>query len=235
MAMLLKTIVAVAFLFCALGHAPARGAEATPAPAEQVVYEVPHDTPAGGIGGIYEFGEQITLTGANRTITSFEMTFLTSDPPGTTFDLQLRFYLNDGPFGQPQTLLWTSPRMDDLPASPVLSTLKILVPKVVVPSSFTWTAETTDYTSQVYRAWSYAPPLAGGYETTWRFNDYWITDGERLPQVIKIGAVPEPAGPAMIAAATAGLWTLLGVPRRLANRQVEVLPRPCVSRRPRRF
>lgn len=157
-----------------------------------VVYDVTDGIPAGGISGGYEFGDQITLAGTNRAVQSFRLGVLSSVSSASTFDLRIRFYANDGLFGRPNTLLWSSQTIQGISVTDTISYIDLAVPSVVVPSNFTWTAVTSNNSVTVYRAWSYSSPSVGTFVRNRRFNDFWITDSDALPQAVRITAFPVP-------------------------------------------
>ncbi|MGE0479001.1 MAG: hypothetical protein AB7Q17_00895 [Phycisphaerae bacterium] len=124
---------------------------------------VVHDlVPAGAASGP-ERGNSITLAGTQRVVTSIDVILRIGDSGVGLFDMQVRLYANDGPNGDPGTLLWESALRRTIIDSGVDLPYRLTVPRVVVPSSITWTVEITNRTmSQAMLGPStYAPVTVG--------------------------------------------------------------------------
>jgi len=151
-------------------------------------------------------GDQVTLAGADRTITEFRLV-LSSTEETTLSSLTLSFYENDGldayliP-GVPGTPLWTTTCNNVLVNGP--TTVVLSVPNVVVPDTFTWIASAD---STVAGLATYNPPTVGSSEDSFWDRDSF--DGQWYPLFFfgdpvanfgaKVLAIPEPAMTGLLA------------------------------------
>jgi hypothetical protein len=154
-----------------------------------------------------EFGDQVTLGGTARVVTTFEV-ILYSEVPSTA-DLQGRFYANDGAGGVPETLLW-SDVLSNLTVDQITAAtfdLSSLVPAVVVPDTFTWTVSAGNMDVGVIM---YDPPLVGfSADAFWEYGaswqEYWFGGDPVANFGARIEATPEPATLCLMGAGAVGL------------------------------
>ena len=89
-----------------------------------------------------QIGDDVTLAGTNRTITSFSV--IVSDqlntPATYTGTFTARFFKNNGPGGTPGDPLWES-SLQVSDGQPGDRTLTFPVPNVVVPDTFIWSIQ----------------------------------------------------------------------------------------------
>lgn len=172
--------------------------------------DVVYDNTVAGLSLYYhpgvEFGDQVTLGGTARVVTTFEVILYSAVP--STADLQGRFYANDGAGGVPETLLWSDVLANLTVAQVTVATfdLSSLVPAVVVPDTFTWTVSSGSADVGVIM---YDPPLVGSsadafwaYDTAW--GEYWFSGDPVANFGARIEATPEPATLCLMGAGLAG-------------------------------
>ncbi len=97
-----------------------------------------------GIADI-EWGDEINLAGEERTAIELLLGLAGWAGPGTS-DIMASIYENDGPAGEPGTLLWET-SLDDVQFSvnfPFLTYVSFPIPSVTVPDTITWTVEFSD-------------------------------------------------------------------------------------------
>ena len=118
---------------------------------------------ASGGADSLERGNQINLGGLDRTASRF--TWLLRPPQnGTaTFDVRLRFYANDGPGGQPGSILWDSGPVHMFTDSGPDMALTLLMPPITLPNTLTWTVQASNRTGVSGAAGPahYHPPAIG--------------------------------------------------------------------------
>jgi hypothetical protein len=158
----------------------------------QIVYDSLVDPNfTGGYGFLFstDIGEEITLAGAARSITSFDVGLGSS----VNQQFQLRFLNLDSVGGTPGSLIWESP-VQTFPYTPINFNSKILtisVPKITAPDHFAWTISTTP-TGDFYVASAESSPTVGTFTTGWQQTSggTW----QRIPSWVfdaRITAVPE--------------------------------------------
>jgi hypothetical protein len=163
-----------------------------------------------------EVGDDVEAAGADRYVTELDIGIF---PQGGIFpngvpgsaDVEARIYANDGPGGQPRTLLWDSGRLYHVSYPGNVNLLVFNVPQVLVPNNFTWTLQFSNA----------APyPLGEVYvdsPTVGNSNDYLWVRGAGSPWqqlnipgidnlMAQVVAVPEPRASTFVALATAALW-----------------------------
>ncbi len=145
-------------------------------------------------------GDQITLTGTNRTVAQFDL-ILSSSAPVTLTDLTLAFYEVEYPYPSnpdipyPGDEIWST-ALNNVPVDGV-TTITFPVPNVEVPDTFVWVAGSD---SEVAGLATYDPPTRGSsddfywdYDT---FGDVWYSLNFNADPVANFGAkvlaVPEP-------------------------------------------
>jgi hypothetical protein len=98
-----------------------------------------------------EIGDEISLAGSARVVTSFVFEYFGDITPGTApgANAVLRFYANDGPLhipssgpaaAMPRTLLWESQPIQVL-GKKEFREVTISVPDIVVPNKITWSIQ----------------------------------------------------------------------------------------------
>jgi hypothetical protein len=119
-----------------------------------------------------------------------------------TADLQAWLYANDGPGGQPGTMLWQSAILDDVPLTGGNDLIAFPVPLVQAPNTFTWTVQISDTSPVAVGLPHFHPPTVGSSP------DYAWFGGPgswtKLPgppardRMVRVTAVPEPASAAVV-------------------------------------
>lgn len=154
-------------------------------------------------------GNQVTLAGNLRTITEFGIV-LDGFSNATDSQIQIRFFINDGPNGSPSTEIFNS-GLVDIALQPTPQLFTIPVPDVRVPQSFTWVMNTGPAGLPRVLAPYHSPAVVGMHEPfTWRLfpNGIWnqTQPSGAVPDRgfgARIVAVPEPtSGLIMIALVT---------------------------------
>lgn len=106
-------------------------------------------------------GDEVNPAGISRTIVELLIGVNQQGFAGTA-DLQARLYANDGPGGEPGTMLWESALMDDVPLSGGDDLVSFTVPGIEVPDPFTWTIQISDTSPVAAGLPHYGPPSVGG-------------------------------------------------------------------------
>jgi len=182
--------------------------------AEEVVYDALPGFGTGGYGPPI-IGQRITLEGSARFATKFELAMRVF---GTGLDhptdIEVNFYLPNGPDGSPGTRLWSglgqqftiNPGEVGYARSGVLTAF----PKVTVPSSFFWTI--TKLAPEITGSYIFSGngqdfPTRGQNGPVWIFDQGdWLNLNDPGPLSVRITAViPEPSGFALAAVGTFGL------------------------------
>jgi hypothetical protein len=132
------------------------------------------------VSGFYEeVGDVVTLTGTGRTITEMTVYYATDvDVPTGSESIHIRFYSLDGPpVGNPPrpspgTLIWDS---GSIPVLFGWRAQRILVPNVVVPDSFAWSASfegtTGDPGDRIGLRYMGAPTTGSSDTSVWTRDD----------------------------------------------------------------
>jgi hypothetical protein len=147
-----KTIVSlsVGLLFCAISS--------------EVKAAVIYDNTTTPIDGLtfsaLQQGDEIEAAGEARIVTELLIGVSQQGVAGTA-DLQARLYANDGPGGEPGSLLWESPLMNDVALTGNVELISFPVPWVAVPNIFTWTIQTSDATPVAVGLPFFNPPTVG--------------------------------------------------------------------------
>ncbi len=163
------------------------GATAT---GQETVYRVPTHNTGGGAGGYWQ-GDEITLGGTARQITS--VTAYMYGVYGWEH-LLLRLCENDGPGGQPGTVIWDGGLDFYFAQSTTHYTVAFDVPAVQVPDRFTFL-----FSLQPSFEMNTLGPDIGQWHTRWWFHGggQWINISPP-PLRVTIQAIPEPAGLALL-------------------------------------
>jgi len=146
-----------------------------------------------------EHGNQITLAGHERIVTSFNMRMRVTGAGACTFQMRVRFMANDGPGGAPGTQLWNSGYMPRVIDSGADFTYSLPVPNVRVPLTFTWSVQVIDRAVNMAPMGpaEYSPPTVGS-----AMLGYWRNSGLPIPDWTLVNAGVEPPFSATVNAET---------------------------------
>jgi hypothetical protein len=112
----------------------------------------------------FELGNTITLAGFERAATRMDVAVRIGNSGVAQFDGRVRFYANDGPSGEPGTLLWASELRHFVIDSGADLVYSFPLPNVVVPDTFTWTMQITSRSGgnqSILGLPHYGPPTVG--------------------------------------------------------------------------
>lgn len=161
------------------------------------------------LGRPTEFGDEVSLAGTARLVTQFAFEYYGElvESPARTY--RIRFYANDGPGVAlvPRTLLYDSGAFPIRNTAPTnRAEVRLTIPSIEVPNSFTWTIEFSGLTQlpgDRAEVIVYDPPTIGGvlangrigsYTDCWKNdNGVWLTVLGPVPLnfAAQITAVPE--------------------------------------------
>lgn len=165
-----------------------------------------------------EMGNSITLSGIGRIATRLEIGIYSQGgifPNGTpgSGDLNARLYANDGPSGEPGSLLWQSGVVSvNYPGG--VSLLGFDIPQLLVPDNLTWTLQYTPTSALPPAIASANPPTIGsqdGSGWTRPSGDVWnhLTTGN-WTLMADLQAIPEPGVLSLLSAGAIACWLLFG-------------------------
>ena len=187
---------------------------ASPAWSTTVVYDNTSTEIGAFNGGLFEYGDELTLAPGPRTVSEFRFRYAGNFGQDGDETVRIRFYANDGSGGEPGTQLYDSGTMSIAPVDTIV-TLSGL--STVVPDVFTWTWQFAgiDIGPESVLNRIYHPPTVGSSDTLfWRFfNGGWIhagVFGDVDNFYAQVTTVPEPSSSLLIAS---GLLAL-GLSRR---------------------
>jgi hypothetical protein len=169
-----------------------------------------------------EVGDQITLSGTERTLSVFSFEYFFSGTTVSTQNWTLRLYANNGITNSPGTVLFTgTPQQVSLGTNGYsrydvdFGTATNLI---TLPDTFTWTVQFSNLAAgQNAGLLVYGPPSIGT-----SFNDFWQNDGSgnwslnvingapRSDFIATVTAVPEPG---VLALGGLGVLLLAGLRR----------------------
>lgn len=186
--------------------------------------------------GKKEIGDEITLAGTARAVTSFIFEYYGDFAPGANAGATalVRFYKNDGALlegtsiPKPGSLLWESAPFQVLDG---FRDVSLSVPNVVVPNRITWSVEFNGLagTAGNRAGLSISDPVSvgallpssGGRTVVGSYSDYWFRtaatvdswaldniDPSKANFYAKIGAVPEPGTVALCSVAGVFLFLI---------------------------
>ena len=160
-----------------------------------------------------EIGNEVTAAGTDRYVTSLGIEIYSQNgifPSGTPgyADFRAQLYANNGPQGQPGSLLWQS-AVESVNYPGGLSLLTFNVPDVFVPDTFTWTLQYSNTSPIPPGLPGSVSPTVGSSLTCWTRSptSAWgqVTAAGTL--MAQIQAVPEPGTGALLSlAALTWLW-----------------------------
>ena len=108
-----------------------------------------------------EIGDEVNADGDMPFVWNLFIGVTTKDGLSGTADLQVRLYANDGPGGEPGTLLWEGPVLDDVLISPEPRLIQLGGPAMFVPDTFTWTVQISDVQPGAVGLPHFDPPSHG--------------------------------------------------------------------------
>jgi hypothetical protein len=161
-----------------------------------------------------EIGSEVQAAGTARLVTDLLVGVSQQGVAGTA-DMQARLYANDGPGGQPGTLLWAGPLLSGLHLTGGLDLIDFSVPDVLVPDTFTWTIQISNASPVGAGLPNFGPPTVGSSPTNWfgTGGDGW-TPLPSFPFEARVEAlsaaatvVPEPSSVLLV---LTGLGVVLG-------------------------
>ena len=149
-------------------------------------------------------GDEVNAAGSERIVSLLQVGVTQQGFAGTA-DLQAWLYANDGPGGQPGTMLWQSAILNNVPLTGGNDLIAFPVPLVQVPNTFTWAVQISDTTPVAVGLPHFHPPTVGSSP------DYAWFGGPgswtRLPGppardlMARVTAIPEPASAAVVVSA----------------------------------
>ena len=210
---LIKTIVVLAATAATWTAAYAQGQV-------EIVYNNTSISLQASYDSALEFGDQVSLEGINRKLSSFQFEYNASLAPSPSKIGVVRMYANDGPAGAPGTLIWETDQFSLENGQGRISFENIT--GVILPQNLTWSLVASGLNGgEKFGVQLYDPPSIGASAA-----DYWQKNafGGWSLQVLnnangstvanfgaRITAVPEPT--TMVFAVVGGL-ALLGYSRR---------------------
>jgi hypothetical protein len=107
-----------------------------------------------------QIGDEVQAAGTARLVSELQIGVSQQGVAGTA-DLQARLYANDGPGGQPGSLLWESLVRNDVALTGGIDLITFPVPLVLVPDTFTWTIQISDARPVAVGLPFFHPPTVG--------------------------------------------------------------------------
>ena len=190
-----RTIPILALLLCAAAFSDAEAG---------VIYDNT-TTPLGSTSfTALPIGDEVNAAGSERIVSLLQVG-LTQQGFAGTADLQAWLYANDGPNGQPGTLLWQSALMNNVPLTGGNDLVPFPVPLVQVPSTFTWAVQISDTNPVAVGLPHFHPPTVGSSPDYAWFGGpgSWtrLTGANPTNLMARVTAVPEPASAAVVVSA----------------------------------
>jgi hypothetical protein len=161
-----------------------------------------------------QMGDEVQAAGTARLVSELQVGVSQQGTAGTA-DLRARLYANDGPAGQPGSLLWESALRDDVALTGGIDLIAFPVPLVLVPDTFTWTIQISDARPIAVGLPFFHPPTVGSSPDYAWFGGPGSWTRQTVPSPVNLmarvtavggaGAVPEPSSAALALAGLAGL------------------------------
>lgn len=148
-----------------------------------------------------QLGGEVHAAGTDRLVTDLFIGMYRKGDPGPA-DMQARLYANDGLGGNPGTLLWQSPLLQNVHLSSGIDLIDFSVPMVLVPDTFTWTVQFSNLTTAVLLP-TFDPPTIGDSLANWEGNGTVWAQVPRSPfeaRVEAVSEVPEPSSAMLLLA-----------------------------------
>jgi hypothetical protein len=155
-----------------------------------------------------QLGDEITLAGTERTVIELHIGVSMQGHSGTA-DFQAWIYANDGPGGEPGTMLWASELMQTVPLTGAEEFIVFDVPNIAVPDTFTWTLQNSNATPVEVGLPYYNPPSIGS-SPDYGWHGHGTSPWFKLPAphyrpanyMARVVAVPEPTSILILAFGT---------------------------------
>ena len=183
-------------------------------------------TPTGGLvfGSLNgEVGDQVQVAGTDRYVTQLQIGIYPQGgffPNGTAgaADVEARIYANDGPAGNPGSLLWDSGRLFHVSYPGNVNLLTFAVPQVLVPDTFTWTLQYSNAAPlPLCEVFVNTPTVGSSQDFFWVHGagSPWqqINGGEIDNLMARVEAVPEPSVFALTSLLAVALLLGIGIGR----------------------
>ena len=175
---------------------------------------------AGGLGGVLQAGQQVTLDpSSSNVVVKFEVGLRLFPGGSESETFQIHFLALDGPGGDPGSVLWSSANQAFGTSTGTNQIFEFFPPSIVVPQTFVWVMEPTDDDpisdpSNILLGNSSVGASVGTAGPLWQQNAVggaWI-DLNAAPRLARVttaeAAVPGPMPLALMAIAAA---LLLGI------------------------
>lgn len=160
-------------------------------------------------------GDEITLAGTDRVATAFDVTIYLSAGTSGNEGALVKFYANDGSFGKPGSLLYTSDpiSLSSGQSSYAIDLTTVLNGPLVLPDTFTWAVSFSGLSGgEEAGLYHYSGPSVGSSAA-----DHWADTGAGWDLLntgagfsdnfaAKVQAVPEPTTLALLGVGAAGLF-----------------------------
>ena len=148
-----------------------------------------------------QIGDEVNAAGSERIVSLLQVGVTQQGFAGRA-DLQAWLYANDGPGGQPGTMLWQSAILNDVPLTGGNDLIAFPVPLVQVPNTFTWTVQISDTTPVAVGLPHFHPPTVGSSPDYAWFGGpgSWTRLLGPPPRdlMARVTAIPEPATAAIV-------------------------------------
>jgi hypothetical protein len=164
-----------------------------------------HEILASGATNGPEHGNKVTLAGTDRVVTNIAFVMRILGPGAANFHYQARLYANNGPGGQPGTMLWESAKLNGGIDGGADLTYGVPVPNIDVPDTCTVTFQLTD--RAIFQApigiALFTPPTVGsaaaGYWNNLGGGNWQLAGQAEAPFGVRLTAIPAPSSIATLA------------------------------------